>query len=57
MHALNCAAWMYASSHACAKDGYPRPAGCENETAGLWVYPRYVSTVQYASLLTFPPTF
>lgn len=36
-------AWMYPSRHACAKGGYPRPVGCENETAGLWVYPRYVS--------------
>jgi hypothetical protein len=31
-------AWMYASSHRCAPDGFPRPPGCANETAGLWVY-------------------
>ena len=37
---------MYPSRHACAAGGFPRPAGCENESAGLWVYPRYVSSSQ-----------
>ena len=36
---------MYPSSHKCAKSGWPRPAGCENETGGLWVYPQYQTSV------------
>ena len=40
-------AWMYPSSHKCAKSGWPRPAGCENETGGLWVYPQYQTSVSH----------
>ena len=55
-------AWMYASQHACAKGGFPRPAGCENETAGLWVYPRYNAAVfpklgPDTKLLVVPPVY
>ena len=31
--------WMYSSSPGCRDPGFPRPAGCANETSGLWVYP------------------
>jgi hypothetical protein len=55
-------AWMYASSHKCAGDGWPRPPGCENETAGLWVYPRYNAAVfpklgPHTKLLVVPPVY
>ena len=32
--------WMYPSSSKCLAGGWPRPAGCQNETTGLWVYPQ-----------------
>jgi hypothetical protein len=48
-------AWMYPSSHCsgttgplckrCRDGGWPRPPGCDNETEGLWVYPRYQASV------------
>jgi hypothetical protein len=31
---------MYPSSSKCLAGGWPRPAGCHNETTGLWVYPQ-----------------
>lgn len=55
-------AWMYPSTHACAKDGYPRPVGCSNETSGLWVFPRHNEAVfpklgATTKLLVVPPVY
>ena len=55
---------MYPSSpiKKCVQGGWPRPAGCENETDGLWVYPRYNAAVfpklgPDTKLLLVPPTY
>jgi hypothetical protein len=56
--------WMYPSSPVskCRTSGFPRPAGCENETTGLWVYPVYQASVfpklgPDTKLLLVPPTY
>jgi hypothetical protein len=56
--------WMYPASHKCAVPGWPRPMGCDNETTGLWVYPRYNAAIfdpgrlgPNTKLLLVPPTY
>jgi hypothetical protein len=48
----------------CKTGGFPRPKGCENETAGLWVYPQYNAAIfkpgrlgPNTKLLVVPPTY
>eukprot|EP01051_Picozoa_sp_SAG22_P011846 SAG22_NODE_1177_length_5246_cov_48.458908_5_plen_143_part_00 len=55
---------MYPSSpiQKCAKGGFPRPAGCEHEHDGLWVYPVHQASVfpklgPDTKLLIVPPTY
>ena len=57
-------AWMYPSSpvEKCRVGGFPRPAGCENETTGLWAYPVYQKSVfpklgPDTKLLVVPPVY